>query len=161
MPLGLSRRTLLSAGVALPLAGLSTSCSSDAGSRPGGSPVSAVSVQGLRRRTARDSTTLVARYEATERAHPALVEPLAPFRAVALAHLRALRDGGPSGPSGQAPEVPPAPADAVGALIEAERRIAEERLAAVTEAPPELARLLASLAAAGAAQAQLLEGVRA
>ncbi|GAA3891209.1 hypothetical protein GCM10022227_54810 [Streptomyces sedi] len=118
-------------------------------------------MQGLRRRTARDSTTLVARYEATERAHPALVEPLAPFRAVALAHLRALRDGGPSGPSGQAPEVPPAPADAVGALIEAERRIAEERLAAVTEAPPELARLLASLAAAGAAQAQLLEGVRA
>lgn len=161
MAIGLPRRTLLSAGLAVPLAGLLAGCSGDAGGRPGGASVSAVSVQGLRRRTARDSTALVARYEATKRAHPALAEPLAPFREVALAHLRALGDGTPSGPAGRGPEVPGEPADAVGALIEAERRTSQGRLAALAEAPPELARLLASLAAAGAAQAQLLEEVRA
>ncbi|RMI38535.1 hypothetical protein EBN88_16625 [Streptomyces triticirhizae] len=142
-------------GLAAPLVG----CTADASVRPDGP--SAVSVQGLRRRTARDSAALVARYEATERAHPELAEPLAPFREVALAHLRALSDGGASAPARRDVEVPGEPAEAVGALIEAERRTSEGRLAGLADAPPELARLLASLAAAGAAQAQLLEEVRA
>ncbi|KAB8161669.1 hypothetical protein FH609_025955 [Streptomyces sp. 3MP-14] len=149
----------LAAALAVPLAGALVGCSADASVRPDGP--SAVSVQGLRRRTARDSAELVARYEATERAHPGLAEPLAPFREVALAHLRALSDGEPSAPARRDVAVPEEPAEAVGALIEAERRTSEGRLAGLAEAPPELARLLASLAAAGAAQAQLLEEVRA
>ncbi|WP_062206059.1 hypothetical protein [Streptomyces sp. NBRC 109706] len=159
--MGLPRRSFLAAGAALTLTGAVAGCSTDAGARPGGQSVSAVSVQGLRRRTARRSTALVSRYDATAEAHPALAEALAPFRDVAVAHLRALSDGSATGPAGAPPEVPAEPADAVGALIEDERRTSDERLAALDEAPPELARLLASLAAAGAAQAQLLEGVRA
>ena len=45
---------------------------------------------------------------------------------------------------------------ALAALGEAERRTSEARTAALMKAPPELARLLASVAAAGAAHAYLL-----
>ncbi|MDT0269290.1 hypothetical protein RM844_23675 [Streptomyces sp. DSM 44915] len=161
MPIGLPRRSLLSAGVAAPLVALLAGCSAEAGVRAGSRGVSAVSVQGLRRRTARDSAALLARYEATEAAHPALGEALTPFRETVAAHLRALGDDASSAPAGRVPEVPAEPADAVGALVEAERRTADRRLAALADSPPELARLLASLAAAGAAQAQLLAEVRA
>ncbi|WP_405794212.1 hypothetical protein [Streptomyces sp. NBC_01506] len=61
--------------------------------------------------------------------------------------------------SGPAPSVPAVPADpgaAVKALAAAERRTADAHADALVHAPPELARLLASLAAAGAAHAYLL-----
>ncbi|MCZ0993147.1 hypothetical protein O1L44_08540 [Streptomyces noursei] len=51
------------------------------------------------------------------------------------------------------------PADersARAALADAERTLADSRTAALVTAPPELARLLASVAAAGAAHAYLL-----
>lgn len=58
--------------------------------------------------------------------------------------------------SGPAPSVPADPGAAVRALAAAERRAADAHADALVHAPPELARLLASLAAAGAAHAYLL-----
>ncbi|MEV8537166.1 hypothetical protein [Streptomyces sp. NPDC051211] len=52
--------------------------------------------------------------------------------------------------------VPPKPADAVAALADAERSLAENRTVALAEAPGELARLLASVAACGAVHHHLL-----
>jgi hypothetical protein len=52
--------------------------------------------------------------------------------------------------------VPVGEQDALAALAEAERRTAEVRTKTLTGAAPELARLLASVAAAGAAHAYLL-----
>ncbi|MCZ7457673.1 hypothetical protein [Streptomyces sp. WMMC940] len=69
------------------------------------------------------------------------------------------------GPSSTAsPPAPPAPADAGAAVRElaaAERTTADGHTAALSGAPPEYARLLASVAAAGAVHAYLLtEGSR-
>ncbi|WP_432031739.1 hypothetical protein [Streptomyces antibioticus] len=65
-------------------------------------------------------------------------------------------------PSGSASASAPVSAkDAVAALAAAERTLADSRAAALLEVPGELARLLASVAAAGAAHAYLLtEGAR-
>lgn len=60
------------------------------------------------------------------------------------------------GASGPAPSVPADPGAAVRALAAAERRTADAHADALVHAPPELARLLASLAAADAAHAYLL-----
>jgi hypothetical protein len=49
----------------------------------------------------------------------------------------------------------------VAALVQAERRTAERRQQALADTTPELARLLASLAAAGSVQAYLLSEVTA
>ncbi|MEV7130782.1 hypothetical protein [Streptomyces sp. NPDC093260] len=67
--------------------------------------------------------------------------------------------GSPSGAASAA--VPATPADALAALAAAERSLAEARAAVLLDVPGELARLLASVAAAGAAHAYLLtEGDR-
>ncbi|WP_439946622.1 hypothetical protein [Streptomyces sp. BBFR109] len=70
--------------------------------------------------------------------------------------------GATGGPSDAAsPAVPVKPADALAALAAAERSLADARAAALLDVPGELARLLASVAAAGAAHAYLLtEGDR-
>lgn len=60
------------------------------------------------------------------------------------------------GASGPAPSVPAEPGVAIKALAAAERRTSEAHADALVHAPPELARLLASLAAASAAHAYLL-----
>lgn len=52
--------------------------------------------------------------------------------------------------------MPPDEKQARADLAAAERRTADARAAALVSAPPELARLLASVAAAGAAHAYLL-----
>ncbi|MDT0310209.1 hypothetical protein RM780_25125 [Streptomyces sp. DSM 44917] len=161
------RRTLL-AGCA---AGVLAGCTS--GSGAGGGAGGVVSGTGLRRRAARDSSALLARYDATAVAHPALAGALGPLRESVAAHVAALAGAGgtsPDGaaggdaaapaPAGAAPEVPGEPERALQALIDAERAMADQRLRALAGAPPELARLLASLAAAGAAQAHLLSEAR-
>ncbi|MEH6379594.1 hypothetical protein V7793_35470 [Streptomyces sp. KLMMK] len=63
-----------------------------------------------------------------------------------------------SGASASAPTdgVPGDEKEALAALADAERRTADSRTKALGSAPPELARLLASVAAAGAAHAYLL-----
>ncbi|MFE8012711.1 hypothetical protein ACFU3O_08225 [Streptomyces antibioticus] len=187
-PSGLPRRrTLLvsAAGAAL-LAGCSSGPRDSGGSgkedeSAGGSPSV---TERARARAARESQALVGRYDAVLAAHPALTERLAPLRAEVVRHVEAF--GGPpkasptpsptapspsdlsssapssSVPSGSASASAPVSAkDAVAALAAAERTLADSRAAALLEVPGELARLLASVAAAGAAHAYLLtEGAR-
>ncbi|MFF3764805.1 hypothetical protein ACFYYR_12065 [Streptomyces sp. NPDC001922] len=137
----------------------------------------------LRARSSAESAALVARYDATLKAHPSLASRLRPLRAEAARHEAAFVSPGPAAsasatapgapsPSASAPSAsasprrsaaaaPPVPADekkALTALADAERRTADARTEALLEAPPELARLLASVAAAGAAHVFLLTG---
>ncbi|MEU6545356.1 hypothetical protein [Streptomyces sp. NPDC046859] len=174
---GPRRRTLLAsaAGAAL-LAG----CSSASGDPDGGTGGSPSLAERARARAARDSEGLVGRYDAVLAAHPALERLVAPLRAEAVRHVEAF-GGGASGssaspsastsPSSSAsasasasasiPAVPADERDALAELAAAERTLADQRAKTLLEMPGELARLLASVAAAGAAHAFLLtEGAR-
>ncbi|MFF7969184.1 hypothetical protein ACFZC3_28000 [Streptomyces sp. NPDC007903] len=156
---GPRRRTLLAS-----LAGataLLTGCS--AGSSPAERAASAATR--ARARAARDSTDLLARYDAVLDAHPALADRLSPLRAAVAAHRDAF--GGTdddkakqSGKTRKSPSpVPTASADrkeALTSLALAERTVADRRAAALLEVPGELARLMASVSAAGSAHAYLL-----
>ncbi|HLL32996.1 MAG TPA: hypothetical protein VK545_03690 [Streptomyces sp.] len=164
-PSGPRRRTLLAsaAGVAL-LSGCSAGPEDSGGGR-GGSPAAA---DRARARAARDSARLAERYDAVLAAHPALAERLAPLRAEVVRHRKAFEEGtAPSSspspslsPSASASaSTPSVPADEKTALAElaaAERTLADRRAKALMDVPGELARLLASVAAAGAAHAYLL-----
>ncbi|MGM9384852.1 hypothetical protein [Streptomyces antibioticus] len=183
-PSGLPRRrTLLAsaAGAAL-LAGCSSGPRDSGGSgnsakeeeSAGGSPSV---TERARARAARESHALVERYDAVLAAHPALTERLTPLRAEVVRHMEAF-GGTPTAsptpssaapasamPSSSAPSpsssAPVSAKDAVAALAAAERTLADSRAAALLDVPGELARLLASVAAAGAAHAYLLtEGAR-
>lgn len=138
----------------------------------------------LRAGAAADSVSLLARYDATIAAHPALAARLTPLRTQVALHAQAFgapptasaspasaspsarpsasssassaSPGATSSPSG--PAVPGDPGAAVTALADAERRTAGTRTAALRDASPELARLLASVAACGAGHALLLQG---
>ncbi|EGX56283.1 hypothetical protein SZN_28588 [Streptomyces zinciresistens K42] len=170
-PSGPRRRTLLAsaAGAAL-LAG----CSSGPDDPDGGTSGSPSLAERARARAARDSEDLVARYDAVLTAYPVLAESVGPLRAVALRHAQAFGAGTPkpsgssspaAGPTASAgvssPAVPGSERDALSALAAAERGLADRRAAALLGVPGELARLLASVAAAGAAHAFLLtEGAR-
>lgn len=175
----LTRRRTLLAGAALGGVALLTGCSQDDG--PGRTEHSRAADR-LRRRSARDSTALLARYDATLAAHPALEPQLRPLRSEVARHAEAFtgeraapspgggagddpaRDAGApaSGPAphgSRRPSGPQVPRDervARTALADAERKLADVRTKALAAAPPELARLLASVAAAGAAHAYLL-----
>lgn len=158
VPPGPRRRTLLvsAAGGAL-LAGCS------AGPESGDDAPSAV--ERARARAARDSRGLLARYDAVLAAHPGLAERLRPLRTQVAAHAAAFADGGTATASATATAstapVPAAEKDAVAGLAAAERALADRRAKDLLEVPGELARLLASVAAAGAAHAYLLtEGAR-
>ncbi|MGW1837205.1 hypothetical protein [Streptomyces sp. NPDC002067] len=201
--MALTRRTTLLAGAALGAAPLLTGCSDDSGPPRAGR---AAATARLRAAAADDSTRLLARYDATLAAHPALGARLGPLRAEVARHAEAFGarpaggasspTGGPAGSPGpsapggtgepSAPEksAPPPEADAPektaasekagagpevaapgvpgdekaarGALADAERRLADARARTLRTAPPDLARLLASVAAAGAAHAYLL-----
>ncbi|MEU7132685.1 hypothetical protein [Streptomyces sp. NPDC046261] len=117
----------------------------------------------LRESAGQDSARLLERYDATIAAHAALARRLRPLRAEVARHAEAFSPQAPS-PSASAqappaaPEVPGDESAALAALADAERRTADARTAALGSAPPELARLLASVAAAGAAHAYLLTG---
>ncbi|MFB6836087.1 hypothetical protein [Streptomyces sp. NPDC056361] len=144
----------------------------------------------LRQRAVASARGLLERYDATLAAHPALAPRLTPLRRSVAAHAAALGEGGttvaPAPDSAKASAAPPAtssttppatattpagpaplpvPADPRAALKElaaAARTAADGHTAALLTAPPEYARLLASVAAAGAAHAYLLtEGARA
>ncbi len=165
---GPRRRILLAAA---PAALLAAGCSAgsekpEAGGRPS-------AADRVRTRAAGDSRELAERYDAVVAAHPGLAGRLAPLRAEVAAHARAFGEGGaakaspspsPSG-SGTAAASSPAPTraavpvkekDALAELAAAEREIADRRTRELLEAPDELARLLASVAAAGAAHVYLL-----
>ncbi|MFD7713430.1 hypothetical protein [Streptomyces sp. NPDC059786] len=167
---GPRRRTLLaSAAGALALAGCSSPDSSGGESPSAGDRA--------RARAARDSETLAARYAAVITAHPSLAQRLRPLRAETVRHAKALAAGvrasaspSPSpSPSGSATSPPGSPSaspsasavpasekDALSELVTAERALADQRAKTLLDVPGELARLLASVAAAGAAHAYLL-----
>ncbi|WP_395577331.1 hypothetical protein [Streptomyces sp. BK79] len=168
LPSGPRRRSLLAsaAGAAL-LAG----CSGGPGSGDAGADPSAV--DRVRARAARDSAELAGRYAAVIAAHPGLAERLRPLREATVRHAEAFgavpgaspeaspsvsaRAAGPQdGDGAGAGDVPVVEKDALALLAGAERKLAGRRTRALAEVPGELARLLASVAAAGAAHVYLL-----
>ncbi|MFI6439494.1 hypothetical protein [Streptomyces sp. NPDC050759] len=165
VPSGPRRRSLLAsvAGGAL-LVG----CSDGTGSSEEGTAVSPSVVERARARAARDSRGIVERYDAVLAAHPALAERVGPLRAEAVRHAEAFGEtvttsSPTASPSSPAPPVtvPATEKDALAQLAAAERALADRRAKALLDVPGELARLLASVAAAGAAHAYLLtEGTR-
>ncbi|MFJ8940659.1 hypothetical protein ACIRL0_33950 [Streptomyces sp. NPDC102365] len=172
-PSGPRRRSLL-AGAAGAAAGsaLLVGCSgsdSDSGTSSG----SASAAARARARAARDSEQLAQRYEAVLAAHPALSTRLEPLLAEVVRHARAFgggkradaspgasasapTDASPSPAAPASPEVPATEKAARSELAAAERALADRRMKALADVPGELARLLASVAAAGAAHAFLL-----
>ncbi|MFD8432531.1 hypothetical protein ACFV1R_33620 [Streptomyces coelicoflavus] len=146
---------------------------------PGAGPSAA---DRARARAARDSEALAGRYAAVIAAHPGLAERLGPLRDEVVRHAEAFggeRAASPRAsstasstasasvsPSVSARAAGPAardagavPADekgALGMLADAERKLADRRAEALLDVPGETARLLASVAAAGAAHVFLL-----
>ncbi|MGW6708574.1 hypothetical protein ACWGDE_27290 [Streptomyces sp. NPDC054956] len=171
-----SRRSLLAGAAGIAGAALLSGCSD--GESPGAEPEIPLERR-MRDSAVRDSERLLERYDATAAAHPALAQGLAPLRASVAAHAAALaedrrpapsRSAKPSAsasatasaaasaaaPGTGAEPVPPKPAEALTALSDAERSLAEARTISLAGAPGELARMLASLAACGHVHAYLL-----
>ncbi|GAA1926648.1 lipoprotein [Streptomyces durmitorensis] len=158
---GPRRRSLLTgaagAAGAVLLSGCSDSDSTDADERPS-------AAARLRAQAAKDSGELLGRYDAVLAAHPSLAGRLDPLRAEVKRHEAVFAEGSaPPSPTGspsaspaRKPAVPKDEKDAVRELAQAERELAKQRGSALLDAPAELARLLASVAAAGAAHAYLL-----
>ncbi|SEE58868.1 hypothetical protein SAMN05216489_07277 [Streptomyces sp. 3213] len=158
---GPRRRSLLAsaAGAAL-LVGCSTD--GDDTENTAGSPSAA---ERARARAASDSETLLQHYDAVLAAHPTLADRLNPLRAEVVRHATAFGGSGstpsstataePSA-SASASAVPATASDALAGLAAAERSLADKRAKALLDVPGELARLLASVAAAGAGHAYLL-----
>ncbi|OMI86573.1 hypothetical protein BSZ07_28100 [Streptomyces sp. M1013] len=171
---GPRRRSLLASAAGAVGAAVLVGCTGGPGSgEPGADPSAA---ERVRARAARDSEDLAARYAAVIAAHPGLAERLGPLREEVVRHAEAfgaVRASSPTAsgtasaasPSVSARAAGPAddsgavPADEKGALallVGAERRLADRRAGALLDVPGELARLLASVAAAGAAHVFLL-----
>ncbi|MFF6641895.1 hypothetical protein ACFY83_32290 [Streptomyces althioticus] len=183
---GPRRRSLLAAA---PAALLVTGCSAGSGDPGGPAAARPSAAERTRARAARDSRALAARYDAVAAAHPKLAERLRPLRADVVRHAEAFEAGAdgsaspspsvsgssaspaPAAPSAgataaAAPSAPAAPAvpanekDALAQLAAAEREIADRRAEELVTAPAELARLLASVSASGAAHVYLLTEAR-
>ncbi|MEU9436666.1 hypothetical protein [Streptomyces sp. NPDC048252] len=182
-PSGPRRRSLLaSAAGAVLLVG----CSSGTEESEESASDSPSVAEAARTRAARESGELVARYDAVLAVHPALAGRLGPLRAEVVRHVEAFggaanaspsatgsATGSPTASSTSSASVPPADpsavpsavpitdTDALAGLAAAERALADRRATELPDVPGELARLLASVAAAGAAHAYLLtEGTR-
>ncbi|MEU1710586.1 hypothetical protein ABZ478_35595 [Streptomyces sp. NPDC005706] len=170
---GPRRRSLLASAAG---AALLVGCSAGPDSAAGGTP--SVTAR-ARARAARDSEGLLERYDAVLAAHPALAEPLGPLRAQVAAHRAAFAgrtatgtqapvsgSAGSAAPTAAAASspalaVPAGEKDALAFLATAERSLADRRAKDLLDVPGELARLMASAAAAGAAHAYLLtEGAK-
>ncbi|MGI5428983.1 hypothetical protein [Streptomyces sp. CA-179760] len=159
---GPRRRSLLAVGsTALALAGC-TAGGEDSGD-PGDGPSAAD--RRARARAARDSEELVERYDAVIAARPGLEELLRPLRGEVVRHARAFGGGRKpsSSPSvssaSSSPSAAPVPGndrDALTVLAAAERDLADRRAKALVAVEGDLARLLASVAGAGAAHVFLL-----
>ncbi|MGV9528621.1 hypothetical protein ACWDRM_15430 [Streptomyces cellulosae] len=177
---GPRRRSLLAAA---PAALLVAGCSAGSDDPGGPAPARPSAAERTRARAARDSRALAARYDAVAAAHPKLAERLRPLRADVVRHAEAF-EGGADGsaspavsaaPSVEAtaaaapssspsasgsPAVPASEKDALTQLAAAEREIADRRAEELVTAPAELARLLASVSASGAAHVYLLTEAR-
>ncbi|MFJ3709418.1 hypothetical protein OG204_27905 [Streptomyces sp. NBC_01387] len=166
---GTTRRHVLSVTAAA-TAGLLTGCSEQPAAHRTQGAGAPDAEAALRRRSARTSGTLLALYDAVLTRHPdrATESLVRPLRDTVAQHVTVLTGAGgaapapsPSGhgPAAGGPAAPAVPADrkaAVRALAKAERHTTDAHTTALADAPPELARLLASVAAAGAVHAYLL-----
>ncbi|GGO56463.1 hypothetical protein [Streptomyces lasiicapitis] len=159
---GPRRRSLLTGAAGAAGTTLLAGCS---GSGDSGDGRPSAAAEKLRARAARDSAGLLRRYDAVLAAHAPLAERLRPLRAEVARHEKAFAEGRATAtptpaksPAGSpAPvSVPDSPKDALRFLAAAERELAGRRGKELLDAPAELARLLASVAAAGAAHAYLL-----
>ncbi|MEV5675494.1 MULTISPECIES: hypothetical protein [unclassified Streptomyces] len=158
---GTTRRGALTATGVLAAGAVLAGCGGDSATGGRGGAVSAAAVRAERTRratAARTGAELLARYEDVATAHPATAAGLAPLRAAVGEHVKALLEGAGKAQSLSFVRTPPG-TDARSALKElaaAERRAADAHTKALLTAEPELARLLASVAAACAAHAYLL-----
>ncbi|MFJ4716102.1 hypothetical protein [Streptomyces sp. NPDC088785] len=155
MPLTTRRSLLASVAGAALLAG----CSDGGGDGGGAEGAPSVSrAKRLRAKAARESADLLGQYDRALAARPSLAARLAPLRDEVARHAQAF--GGATRPSAasSASTPPVAEKDVLRALAAAERELADRRMKALAEpdTPAELARLLASVAAAGAGHAYLL-----
>ncbi|MDX2605633.1 hypothetical protein PV330_37210 [Streptomyces caniscabiei] len=163
-------------------AGLLAGCSSGGGGSDGGGEASRV--ERARARVARDSEGLAERYDRVIAAHPDLAALLSPLRAEVVRHAEVFggakgagraRAGEASPPPSGSPSssassssasaspdpVPEDPGAALTELAAAERALADKRAKALLGVPGEVARLMASVAAAGAGHAYVLtEGAK-
>jgi hypothetical protein len=167
------RRRAVLAASALPAVGaLLGGCSNDDAAQrsatslktsPSASPGAAV-----RAAAGRDSVALLATYDAVIVAYPALAGRLAPLREEVARHAKAFGTTASASPSPSAsssaassasasPVAPRTKEAALAALASAEKSLADSRTGALLDAPPELARLLASVAAAGSCHVLLLK----
>jgi hypothetical protein len=105
---------------------------------------------------ARDSAALAGQYDGVMAAYPSLAARLAPLRAEIARHVTAF--GGVPPAASAATASTATPAAALAALASAERTLADRRAKVLLDVPGELARLMASVAAAGAGHAALLGG---
>lgn len=150
----LSRRSVVGAVAVGTVAGCSGGGGGD-GSGAGAVPRPGAAEQA---RAVRDSVALLRAYDAALAAHPALAGRLAPLRAEVARHIQAFGGQAPQPPSPAttAQPVPSRPAAALTALAAMERTLADRRAAALLTVPGESARLMASVAAAGAGHVLLL-----
>lgn len=166
---GTTRRGALTATGALALGAVLTGCGGGDEAADGGKPArsgaraaAAKTERTLREKAVRDGALLLARYDLVAEAHPATAAGLAPLRAAVREHGKALTPPRAKGaPKADAPPATPGPVSAdpkaaVKELAADERRRADACAGALLNAGPELARLLASVAAAAAAHAYLL-----
>lgn len=166
---GTTRRGALTATGAIAMGAVLAGCgdgADESGGRKGSAPAdartasdsaSAVRAEtSLRKKAAGVSASLLGQYENVLAAHPATAAGLTPLRDAVRAHVQALAPGG--GASLEFVRTRPAgsPPEAVKALAAGERRASAAHTAALLDAPPELARLLASVAAAASAHSYLL-----
>lgn len=162
---GTTRRGALTATGAIAMGAVLAGCGSDGdggdGSRKGSAHADARTAAArsaepaLRASALHTSGALLAQYEHVLRAHPSTAAGITPLRDAVLSHTKALAPGDGKRP-GLVPSTADGPAAAVRELAAAERRTADAHTAALLKAPPELARLLASIAAAASAHSYLL-----
>ncbi|MGY1497174.1 hypothetical protein ACW4TU_11355 [Streptomyces sp. QTS52] len=168
-PPGPRRRTLLASAAG---AALLVGCTAepDTTATSAGSPSAA---ERTRARAARDSTGLVRQYDTAIAAFPVLADRLSGLRAEVVRHAESFGGGEPTptptptstptsaSASPSASAAPMTERDALAGLAAAERTLVDRRTKALLEVPGELARLLASVAAAGAGHVYLLtEGAK-
>ena len=153
---GPSRRFVLAAPAVAALLGGCTDNSARNSATPLKASPSASPGAALRAEAGRDSVGLLAEYDVVIAAYPALADGLKPLRAEVARHAKAF--GATAAAPTPSPQPPPGTEKtALAALVEAEKSLADARTTALLDTPPELARLLASVAAAGAGHVLLLQ----
>lgn len=144
---------------ALSVLGITTGCAGGSGNGDDSAAAEdSPAARRLRESAVRQRLELLARYDGTAAVHSGLEGRLKPLRATVAQHAEALggADAARRTPAAGRSAPPGDEKAALAALAEAEQQGSDAHTEALTGAPPQLARLLASVAAAGAAHAYLL-----